>query len=230
MVKTELSLITCGFPLGWCWLGLFGLVSLRWKLAMLSRLTLNSFCSPGSAQAPSYSNTSLVILQIFSVFDYIMLHLMHSSSEVIHSPCYPKNRNFWILSHSWSQAWRDCGVDLHQCFCEGETVQSTQPGSPVRTQNQTLSLCWAVVAHAFNPSTWEAETGRFLSSRPARSTEWVPGHPGLHRETLSQKKKKKSQPLLLASSETWHGCVVLGLIALLCKMSKRSCLTGSLQN
>jgi hypothetical protein len=26
-------------------------------------------------------------------------------------------------------------------------------------------------AHAFNPSTWEAEAGRFLSSRPAWSTE-----------------------------------------------------------
>jgi hypothetical protein len=29
----------------------------------------------------------------------------------------------------------------------------------------------AMVAHAFNPSTWEAEAGRFLSSRPAWSTE-----------------------------------------------------------
>jgi hypothetical protein len=29
----------------------------------------------------------------------------------------------------------------------------------------------AVVAYAFNPSTWEAEAGRFLSSRPAWSTE-----------------------------------------------------------
>jgi thymidylate synthase len=29
----------------------------------------------------------------------------------------------------------------------------------------------AVVAHAFNPSTWEAEANRFLSSRPAWSTE-----------------------------------------------------------
>jgi hypothetical protein len=27
-----------------------------------------------------------------------------------------------------------------------------------------------VVAHTFNPSTWEAEAGRFLSSRPAWST------------------------------------------------------------
>jgi hypothetical protein len=50
-----------------------------------------------------------------------------------------------------------------------------------------------MVAHAFNPSTWEAkaEAGGFLSSRPAWSTEWVPGQPGLHRETLSRGKKKK---------------------------------------
>jgi hypothetical protein len=46
-----------------------------------------------------------------------------------------------------------------------------------------------VVVHTFNPSTWEAEAGEFLSSRPAWSTEWVPGQPGLHRETLSRKKK-----------------------------------------
>jgi hypothetical protein len=42
-----------------------------------------------------------------------------------------------------------------------------------------------VVAHSFNPSNWEAEAGRFLSSRPAWSTKWVPGQPGLYRETLS---------------------------------------------
>jgi hypothetical protein len=29
----------------------------------------------------------------------------------------------------------------------------------------------AVVAYAFNPSTWEAEAGGFLSSRPAWSTK-----------------------------------------------------------
>jgi hypothetical protein len=29
----------------------------------------------------------------------------------------------------------------------------------------------AVVAHAFNPSTWEAESSGFLSSRPAWSTK-----------------------------------------------------------
>jgi major histocompatibility complex class I len=29
----------------------------------------------------------------------------------------------------------------------------------------------AVMAHVFNPSTWEAEAGGFLSLRPAWSTE-----------------------------------------------------------
>jgi hypothetical protein len=48
----------------------------------------------------------------------------------------------------------------------------------------------AVVAHAFNPSIWEAEAGGFLSLSPAYSTEWVPGQPGLHRETLSWKTKQ----------------------------------------
>jgi hypothetical protein len=49
-----------------------------------------------------------------------------------------------------------------------------------------------VVAHAFkNPSTWEAEAGGLLSSRPAWSTKGVPGQPGLYRETLSREKKKK---------------------------------------
>jgi hypothetical protein len=37
----------------------------------------------------------------------------------------------------------------------------------------TQKLCSkpAVVVHTFNPSTWEAEAGGFLSSRPAWSTE-----------------------------------------------------------
>jgi hypothetical protein len=50
-----------------------------------------------------------------------------------------------------------------------------------------------MVAHAFNPSTQKAEAGRFLSLRPAWSTEWVPGQPGLHKETLSQKNKTKQK-------------------------------------
>jgi hypothetical protein len=32
-------------------------------------------------------------------------------------------------------------------------------------------VSWAVVEYAFNPSTWEAEAGRFLSSRPVWFTK-----------------------------------------------------------
>ena len=46
--------------------------------------------------------------------------------------------------------------------------------------------------HTFNPSTWEAEAGGILSLRPAWSTEWVPG---LHRETLSRKRREKKRAL-----------------------------------
>jgi hypothetical protein len=62
-----------------------------------------------------------------------------------------------------------------------------------------LKYCYfkpGVVAHAFNPSTREAEAGGFLSSRPAWFTEWVPGQPELHRETLSQKNQKNIYILL----------------------------------
>ena len=46
---------------------------------------------------------------------------------------------------------------------------------------------------AFNPSTQEAEAGGFLSSSPAWSTKWVPGQPGLHRETVSRERKTKNK-------------------------------------
>ena len=47
------------------------------------------------------------------------------------------------------------------------------------------------MAHSLNPSSWEAEAGRFLSSKPTWSTERVPGQPGLHREMPSQKAIKQ---------------------------------------
>jgi hypothetical protein len=48
----------------------------------------------------------------------------------------------------------------------------------------------AVVAHTFNPSTWEAEAGGFLSSRPAWSTEWAPGQQGYTQKPCLKKTKK----------------------------------------
>jgi hypothetical protein len=55
--------------------------------------------------------------------------------------------------------------------------------------------------HTFNPSTREAEAGRFLSSRPAWSTEWVPGQPGIHRETMCWEKKQSSRLTLRRKQE-----------------------------
>jgi hypothetical protein len=60
-----------------------------------------------------------------------------------------------------------------------------------------------MVAHVFNPSTWEAEAGGFLSLRPACSTKWVPGQSGLHRETLSQNNNNKQTNKMLDAFSFW---------------------------
>lgn len=64
------------------------------------------------------------------------------------------------------------GAALHS-----STTENKQPRVPVNT---------------FNPSSWdvEAKAGTSHSSRPAWSTELVPGHPRLHREILSENKTK----------------------------------------
>jgi hypothetical protein len=51
----------------------------------------------------------------------------------------------------------------------------------------------AVVGHTFNPSTREAEAGRFLSSRPAWSTERVPGQPETTQRNSALKKTKQNK-------------------------------------
>jgi hypothetical protein len=91
-----------------------------------------------------------------------------------------------------------------------------------------------VVAHAFNPSTWEAEAGGFLSLRPAWSTKWVPGQTGLYRETLSRKtkkKKKKKKDFLLIFY--YFRCVgVLSVFIMVyhmcawCPQSPKECITS----
>jgi hypothetical protein len=68
---------------------------------------------------------------------------------------------------------------------------------------------WAVA------STWEAEAGGFQGLRLAWSTEWVPGQPGLYRETLSWKKKmKKKKKKIIHATETpeWNPAVWEGIL------------------
>ena len=52
-------------------------------------------------------------------------------------------------------------------------------------------FCQAVVAHAFNPSTWEAEAGGFLSSGLQSEFQDSQGYTDTHTHTKKRKKKKK---------------------------------------
>jgi hypothetical protein len=54
-----------------------------------------------------------------------------------------------------------------------------------------------VVAHAFNPSTWEAEAGRFLSSRTARVTQRNP----VSKKTKGKKNDTNMEVTLKEKSE-----------------------------
>jgi hypothetical protein len=56
-----------------------------------------------------------------------------------------------------------------------------------------------MVAHAFNPSTWEAEAGEFLSSRPPwvyRVSSRTPRATQRNPVSKNQKKKKKDRELM----------------------------------
>jgi hypothetical protein len=52
---------------------------------------------------------------------------------------------------------------------KGERIRDFKANPYLFLRKQSKSQ--AVVVHAFNPSTWEAEAGGFLSSRPAWSTK-----------------------------------------------------------
>jgi hypothetical protein len=60
----------------------------------------------------------------------------------------------------------------------------------------------AVMAHAFNPSTWEAEAGGFLSSRPAWSTEWVPER--TNERTKERRKERQRQRHRKLAKDLWN--------------------------
>jgi hypothetical protein len=53
----------------------------------------------------------------------------------------------------------------------------------------------AMVAHAFNPNSWEAEAGRFLGSRPAWSTEFQDSQDYTEKPCLEKIKNKNIQTL-----------------------------------
>jgi hypothetical protein len=92
------------------------------------------------------------------------------------------------VDHFKLQIWLSLYLIIERCWCTLAAMfhyENSCVNCSVSFKTKQILLCkmfprrWAVVVHA---STWEAEAGGFLSSRPAWSTEWVPGQPGLYRE------------------------------------------------
>jgi hypothetical protein len=88
-----------------------------------------------------------------------------------------------------------------------------------------------VVVHTFNPSTWEAETGGFVSSRPAWSTEWVQSetkaiqrNPVSKKTTKTKTKTKKQEVYLL-----WKEKVLPYYLIITNRMVHGTCKTMSLK-
>jgi hypothetical protein len=60
-----------------------------------------------------------------------------------------------------------------------------------------------VVAHAFNPSTWEAEAGRFLSLRPAWSKSEFQDSQSYTEKPCLETNKKQKQKQKKEKKENW---------------------------
>jgi hypothetical protein len=63
----------------------------------------------------------------------------------------------------------------------------------VYSSKEKLLFIRAVVAHTFNPSTWEAEAGGFLNSRTARAIQRNPVSKNQKPKTKNQKPKTKTK-------------------------------------
>jgi hypothetical protein len=95
------------------------------------------------------------------------------------------NHHCWFFSISGS------------CFKEMEETSLPMKNRTVKL-SQEVGRNLAVVAHVFNPSTWEAESIRSLSSRPAWSTEEVTRQSYTEKPCLETNKQKVWQVLLAA--------------------------------
>jgi hypothetical protein len=79
-----------------------------------------------------------------------------------------------VVRHNFSPSTREAERQVDFCESEASLVYKGRSKIAKATQRNSVSKNKTkpgVVAHVFNPSTWEAEAGGFLSSRPAWSTE-----------------------------------------------------------
>ena len=61
--------------------------------------------------------------------------------------------------------------------------------------------------HAFNPSTWEAEAGRFLSSRTARTIQRNPVSKNQKRKKEKKRKEKKKKENLSSLEKVMYSLI-----------------------
>jgi hypothetical protein len=87
----------------------------------------------------------------------------------------------------------------------------------VKANWDTLLYLFLFLTHSRKiPSTWEAEAGGFWVQ--AWSTEWVPGQPGLHRETCLEKPKtKKPQTTKKKNKEKYLSAILYTSLFLITK-------------
>jgi hypothetical protein len=89
-------------------------------------------------------------------WDFIKLQSFYKAKDTV-------NRTKWQPT-DWEKILTNPTSDrglISNIYKELKKLDSREPNNPSP----------AVVAQVFNPSTWEAEAGKFLSSRPAWSTE-----------------------------------------------------------
>jgi hypothetical protein len=93
------------------------------------------------------------------------------------SPCtklkfkWIKDLNIKVDTNTLNLIEEKVGSSLELIGTEDNFLNKTPIAQALRSTVNKWDLSRAVVAHAFNPSTWKAKAGRFLSSRPAWSTE-----------------------------------------------------------
>jgi hypothetical protein len=118
----------------------------------------------------------------------------HTHTNTSFSPGQPFSQTEWkdicnykVLSKNWN---------YQANWCEYKLVVTLEDGFgsfffKILKNNflKVFKFCQMVVVHTFNSSTQDAEAGGSLNLRPVWTTEWAPGQPNLHRETLSQNKQ-----------------------------------------
>jgi hypothetical protein len=127
-----------------------------------------------------YSLQSYIVLLGFTCLHFICMYAffqIHTCTTCVLGD--PKaRRKYWILCNWSCSAIMGCW-ETNSSHLYGHTVKLSPPSytpmildilSKFLTLKKRCSTP-GVVAHAFNPSTWEAEAGGSLSSRPAWPTE-----------------------------------------------------------